>query len=106
MSDSSHLTLINRHEIRGRTLRDILSSQGRYQSWIAEAMGLSRSFVNAWISGSAPMTETHAIRLASLIAIDPDEILAASRASQIEFHAGRLRELGVDESCAVGGGDA
>lgn len=80
----------------GGTLRDIVTAQGRYQSWIADALGLSRAAVNAWISGSTSVPADAAGRLAGLLGVSPEAILAASRASQVEFHVGRLRELGVE----------
>lgn len=80
----------------GGTLRDIVTAQGRYQSWIAESLGVSSATVNQWISGVVAVPAGRAVRLAGLLGVSPEGILAASRASQVEFHVGRLRELGVE----------
>lgn len=80
----------------GGTLRDIVTAQGRYQSWIAESLGVSSATVNQWISGVIAVPAGRAVRLAGLLGVSPEGILAASRASQVEFHVGRLRELGVE----------
>lgn len=77
-------------------LRDIVTAQGRYQSWIAESLGVSPAAVNQWICGVTPVPAGNAVRLAGLLGVTPEGILAASRASQVEFHVGRLRELGVE----------
>lgn len=96
MSNSSRLTSIQESGIDGGTLRDIVTAQGRYQSWIAESLGVSPATVNQWISGVTAVPAGNAVRLAGLLGVSPEAILAASRASQVEFHVGRLRELGVE----------
>lgn len=90
----------------GGTLRDLVRAQGRRQNWIAARLGISNGLLNLTVVGGRPISPAIAGGLAGILGVPVEDVLAASRASQIEFHAGRLRELGVDESCAVGGGDA
>lgn len=90
----------------GVTLRGIIRAQGRRQNWLADRLGISNGFFQLAVMGARPISPAIAMGLAGILGVPVDDVVAASRASQIEFHAGRLRELGVDESSPVGGGDA
>jgi len=85
----------------GPTLRQIVASQGRRQDWIAARLGVTEGWLSRVVSGVTAPGPVLAARFADLLGVPVDDVLAASRESQIAFHARRLSDLRVEGSCAV-----